>query len=97
MQDLVIPGWAVVLTSGLGTLVIGWLIWLTLRGNENATKIAVNAAASENLEKELKDIKDSITGARHEFKESFDKLDTKFDKFLSNELQFFKEQYKQKK
>lgn len=89
-MELVIPQWAVYLGGGLIPAFVGALIWVFLRQNAHGTKIAV-------ISSQLEGIKESITNARVEFKFSFDKLEGKFDTFLAGELQFFKEQYKQKK
>lgn len=93
---MTIPGWALATMSGIGTLLIAWLVWLTVKTFDNQKDIFVNKANDENVQKELEKIYRAIEETKDSFKDSFDKLDLKFDTFLNNELQFFKEQHKKK-
>lgn len=81
MEDLVIPGWALALISGIGTLLLGWLLWLTMRTNQNDKAIALNTANDLNVTRELDKIYQAVG-----------KLDGKLDMFLANELSFLKDQ-----
>lgn len=82
-MELLIPQWAVYLGGALIPVIIGGPIWLLLRQNEHATKIAV-------ISSQLDGIKGSITDARVEFRVSFDKIEGRLDQFLSDEMNFLK-------
>lgn len=68
-NDLIIPGWAVVLLSTLGGSCVYWFIWLTIRSFSNEKAIALinmkDGAHTTELEKIDKKI---------------ERLDNKFDK-----------------
>lgn len=85
MESLIIPGWALAVGSGLGTLLIGWLVWLTIKTNENEKYIAVNTANDKNVAAELEKIYKSI-----------ERIDGKLDTIMANELAFFKDQFTKK-
>lgn len=80
MEDLVIPGWAIILMSGIGTLIIGWLIWLTLKTSENDKAIAINTARDNYVGEELKKMDEKIDEIRREFKEWIDKLELQIER-----------------
>jgi hypothetical protein len=80
MEDLIIPGWAVILMSGIGTLIIGWLIWLTLKTAENDKAIAVNTQADTFVRQELRKMDEKMDHLRTEFKEWIDKLELQMER-----------------
>lgn len=83
MQDLIIPGWAVIIISVLGGGLVGWLVWLTTKTFENQRMIDVNSANDKNVSVEIEKIYKSV-----------ERLEGKLDKFLSNEMDFLKQMLK---
>lgn len=71
MEELVIPGWAVVLISTLGGAVVYWLIWLTMKTFENDKAIAINNNNDTNVGAEL-----------HKINNKIDKMDDKMDRVM---------------
>jgi len=102
MEQLVIPGWAVFIMTGLGTILLGWLVWLTLRTMENKSAIELNTAADKTVSLELEKIYEAISLQSKTSNDKFDKMedtmDSKFDKmdkkidlFLSEEMALLKQ------
>lgn len=90
MADLIIPGWAVVLMSGVGTLMIGWLVFLTIRTFENKQCIAVNSAHDAQVSRELQQIHTAIDNIKLSFSSDLKDLNQKLDMFLVQEMNFLK-------
>ena len=80
MDELVIPAWALYLLTGLGTLLITWLVWLTLRTNDNERSAALNALNFQHVTERLTNIYNLIA-----------QLNLKLDTFLSKEMDFLKD------
>jgi hypothetical protein len=79
MEDLNIPGWAVILIGTLGAGLVSWMVWLTRRQFDNEKAIAVNTAKDAEVGLQITDLKT-------DFKERIDKLERhmtdRFDKIF---------------
>lgn len=71
MEDLTIPGWAIVLMPTIVTGIVYWLVWLTKKMHENDLSIALNNANDENVKKELASLNEKI-----------DRMDVKIDSIM---------------
>lgn len=71
MEDLTIPGWAIVLMPTIVTAIVYWLVWLTKEMHENDLSIAVNNTNDENVKKELSSLNEKI-----------DRMDVKIDSIM---------------
>lgn len=71
MEDLTIPGWAIVLMPTIVTGIVYWLVWLTKKMHENDLSIAVNNTNDENVKKELSSLNEKI-----------DRMDVKIDSIM---------------
>jgi hypothetical protein len=91
MEDMIIPGWAVATCSGVGSLLIAWLVWLTLKTFSNEKDISVNKANDATVQKELDKIYKALGSMEVSFKLSFERIDKKFDTFLAQEITFLKD------
>lgn len=95
MPDLNIPGYAVVLLGALGTTLIGWLVWLTLKTNENEKNLAINTtndnALKENVAKDLKNIETKIDDLKAFTKDQINDLKNQINAFMGNEVAFLKD------
>lgn len=80
MTDVTIPGWALLL---MFAVFIPWLVWLTMSTQKNKQDIAINTATDSSVGKSIDGLNSKI-----------DKLDHKFDLFLSQEINFLKQQLK---
>lgn len=60
MEELRIPGWAVVLMSTIGGAGIYWLVYLTIKTFDNEKNIAINNTNDSNVSKELHSINSRI-------------------------------------
>lgn len=80
MEDLIIPGWAVMLMSGIGTLILGWLIWLTLKTSENDKAIAINTAHDTSVGNELRKLDKKIDELKTETRGWIEKLEDHMEK-----------------
>ena len=90
-MDLVIPGWAVVLSGALGGGLVGWLVWLTVAVFGNKEAIAINTANDLNVTKEFNSINSKMDEMKKDFRVGFDKLEHKLDLYIKNENDFLKD------
>ncbi len=88
MEDLTIPGWAVL---ALGAVILPWMIWLTKQVNANGKDIAINTANDKHVADELTKIHTAISTSNVESKANFNKLEAKFDMFLNQEMTLLKQ------
>lgn len=79
MEDLIIPGWAVVLMATLGGGGIYWLIWLTIKTFENDKSIAINNNNDTNVGQEL-----------HKINSKIEKMDDKMDRIMDQIMKITK-------
>ncbi len=91
MEELIIPGWAVLLIGSFGAAFISWMVWLTLKTLHNESAIALNTAADQHVGVELEKIYQSIDKQTRSTNSRLDKMDNKLDLFLSQELSFLKQ------
>lgn len=91
MNDLTIPGWAVITFTAVGGGLIGWLIWLTKTTFANQEKIAVNTANDQKVGEELEKIYTKVNETKSELQNSFDKMERKIDLFMVNEITLLKQ------
>lgn len=80
MEDLTIPGWAIVACSGILPLLIGWLIWLTMKTSENDKAIAVNTTHDTSVSKELHKLDVKIDELKKDTKEWMSSIDAKMER-----------------
>lgn len=86
-MDITIPSWAVFI---MGAVFLPWLIWLTKQVSDNGKEIAINTANDKYVGDELKKIYEAIGNSNASMKESFSRLESRFDTFLSQEMNFLK-------
>lgn len=80
MEDLNIPGWAVVLCGGIFPLLIGWLIWLTMKTSENDKAIAINNNNDTSVSKELHKLDIKIDELKKDTKDWMVNMDLKMER-----------------
>jgi len=84
MADLIIPGWAVFLMGGIGSLILFWLVWLTKKTSENDKAIAINTAHDTSVGDELKKLDKKIDELKKDIYAWADKIEHKVDSGFQN-------------
>lgn len=88
MEDVVIPGWALVV---FGAVLLPWLVWLTLRVTSNEKDSAVRAATLDGLSIELSKISEEIKEGDEKIENRFKEINQKLDLFIHQEMTFLKQ------
>jgi hypothetical protein len=88
MEDVVIPGWALII---FGVILIPWLVWLTLRVVSNEKDTAVWSASVNGLSTELTKIYDEIKDGDEKTEARFKEMNSKLDLFIHQEITFLKQ------
>lgn len=85
-SDITIPSWAVAIIPVL----ITWMALLTVWTFRNREAIAVNSATDQKVSDELDKIYKAVDDNKNSLNHSIEKLETKLDSFLAQEMSFLK-------
>lgn len=88
MEDVTIPGWAILVTAGV---FIPWLVWLTSRSIKSETDGAVRAAMLNSIPMELEKLQKQIEDGDKKIDNRFKELNQRFDMFIHQEMTLLKQ------
>ena len=88
MQDVTVPGWALL---AAGFVFIPWLIWLTLRSITSEKESAVRSAKVDGIPSELEKIYKQIQDGDKRIDDRFSEINRKFDMFIHQEMTLLKQ------
>jgi hypothetical protein len=88
MQDIVIPGWALLV---FGVVVLPWAIWITSKTWNNEKDSALRGAAMTALGDDLKEIYDELKRGDQKIDDRFKEMNSKLDLFIHQEITFLKQ------
>lgn len=86
MNDLIVPGWAVVTGSVIVGGAIAWLLWLTIMTFANKQAIAVNTENDKAVQAQFDKIHQDFATMKEETKQWYFRIEDKIEKFVLSKL-----------
>lgn len=72
MEDLIIPGWFIVLTGIIGGAFLSWAVWITAKVNSNDKEIALNTQADKTVKEKILEVKEDLNDRMDKMERHFD-------------------------
>jgi hypothetical protein len=88
MEDVTIPGWALLAS---GVIFVPWLIWLTHRSINSERDSAVRGSMLDSIPGEMEKIYKQIKDGDEKIDNRFKELNTRFDMFIHQEMTLLKQ------
>lgn len=78
MEDVTVPGWAIVVFTGC---VVPWLIYLTIMAFKGEKHQGISDTIDQRMQSDLSRIEVKLDDTKHHIDGSLDKFEGKFEKF----------------